>query len=387
MTTTRQRSPSGGAGNKIRSSRFYAEYHGHRVDHLRRLLPALRAQSQSLIWTAGDSSLDNKYWFPDRVPAVPGAYANVLDPPQSKPDVTYWLNYLIAAEQPAAVGVNIPLTDSTQEQGGDAPLPPPPKQRWAAINTAVEATTLNERTFRLRPQDRFLRDNLGPDDVLIVSVGGNDVALAPTPCTIVSMVGLVHCLPQQCFENGSTCGTVPIDDCCCGCGPSLCSCVCGCPPCLGYFRHLFGTRLEKYLRALTSKTKPSKILVCMISYPDEAPDHGWATPALAALGYDRNPAKLQSFIRKLFTEISSNISVPGTRVVPVALFDALDSKNTDDYVERVEPSVTGGRKIAEYLLDHLRDDSDSSGTTAAAAALTNATGGAPPSYFSMQGRD
>jgi hypothetical protein len=55
-----------------------------------------------------------------------------------------------------------------------------------ALQLAVEATTLNERTFHLKPQDRFLRDNIQPNDVLIVSVGGNDVAMAPTPCTILS---------------------------------------------------------------------------------------------------------------------------------------------------------------------------------------------------------
>ena len=379
-------SSSSSRSGKIRSSAFYGEYYGHRVEHLQRLLPALRQQSQSLLWTAGDSSLDNKYWFEDRVPAVPGsAYASLLDPPQSKPDVTFWLNHLLATEQPQPTTAAVPAgtpANSSQEQG--EVVPPLPKQKWAAINTAVEATTLNERTFRLRPQDIFIRDNIREDDVLIVSVGGNDVALAPTPCTIVSMLCLLHCLPQQLFENGCTCGTVPVDDCCCGCGPSLCSCVCGCPPCLGYFRHLFGTRLEKYLKALTAKTKPTKILVCMIYYPDEAPDTGWASPALKALGYDRNPDKLQALIRKFFTEISSNISVPGTRIIPVALFDALESKNTDDYVARVEPSPEGGRKMAEFLLDHLlRDESSTGGSAFATAGTTSA----PPSYFAMQGRD
>jgi hypothetical protein len=37
-------------------------------------------------------------------------------------------------------------------------------------------------------------------------------------------------------------------------------------------------------------------------------------------------------------------------VVPVPLFEALDGKNTDDYVQRVEPSVQGGRKMAKLLL-------------------------------------
>lgn len=205
----------------IPSREFYSEYHGHPVRYLERALPALRASSDRIIWTAGDSSLDNKYWFPDTAPAV-GAYERLLNPPLMKQDVTYWLNYHC--------------------QQSDA------RNRTAAVNTAVEATTLNERTFALRRQDIFLRDNIKPQDILIVSVGGNDLALAPCPCTIVSAATFMFCMPEACWRNGFTCGTVPFDDCCCGCGASLASCACGCPPCMGYFRHLYGTRLELYIK-------------------------------------------------------------------------------------------------------------------------------------------
>jgi hypothetical protein len=172
---------SDNAQNKISSRSFYSEFHGHKVEHLKELLPRLRASCDLLIWTAGDSSLDNKYWFNDQRPSV-GAYHDALEPPISKCDVTYWLNYL------------------AQNYAGE---------RMAAINTAVEATTLNERTFALRPQDRFLRDNMRSDDILIVSVGGNDVALCPTPCTIVSILGLLK-LPLACIENSVSVGAVPV---------------------------------------------------------------------------------------------------------------------------------------------------------------------------------
>lgn len=173
---------------KISSASFYSEYHGHKVQHLQVLYPRLREASEALLWTAGDSSLDNKYWFNERRSAV-GAYAEVLDPPLSVCDVTYWLNAL-ARERGAAGG------------GGATTA-------YAAINAAVEATTLNERGVRLRPQDRFLRDHISPEDVLIVSVGGNDIALRPTPCTIASMAGLL-CLPTACLAAGRSYGAVPV---------------------------------------------------------------------------------------------------------------------------------------------------------------------------------
>ena len=161
------------------------------------------------------------YRFRDHKPAV-GAYKRILQPPTSKCDVTYWLNYL--SEQRA--------NNTTNNQT---------KKRTAAINTAVEATTLNERTYKPRPQDLFLRDNISAQDTLIVSIGGNDVAMMPAPCTVLAMAGLLA-LPMGCVRSGMTCGTVPVDDCCCGCGPSTVSCLGSVPPCLGYFRHLFGTR-------------------------------------------------------------------------------------------------------------------------------------------------
>ena len=48
-------------------------------------------------------------------------------------------------------------------------------------------------------------------------------------------------------------------------------------------------------------------------------------------------------------------SVPGVEVVPVALFDVLDSKRSEDYVQRVEPSARGGKKMAAALYLHCKD--------------------------------
>ena len=75
----------------------------------------------------------------------------------------------------------------------------------------VEESTVNERTFRLLPQDRFIRDNISEEDVLIVSVGGNDVVWAPCPCTIISFLVLLA-LPSWCIRNSCSLGTVPVSD-------------------------------------------------------------------------------------------------------------------------------------------------------------------------------
>lgn len=292
---------------QVSSRAFYEEYHGHKVEDLEVVLKELKTTSDSLIWTAGDSSLDNKYWVKDEKPAI-GSYQNVLRPPTSICDVTYWLNYL-----------------SEQRCHQQSALQQCKSKKVAAINTAVEATTLGERKAKLRSQDIFLRDNISRDDVLIVSIGGNDVALAPTPSTIASMAGLIY-LPF-------------------------------CPPCFGHVRHLFGTRVQEYIELITSKTKPKKILICMIYYPDEAQDSSWADTPLGALGYNSNPAKLQTIIKRMFEEATSRIRIEGSEVIPVPLFHVLDGKNTEDYVARVEPSALGGKKMAEYLLDVIDNPS------------------------------
>jgi hypothetical protein len=128
----------------------------------------------------------------------------------------------------------------------------------------------------------------------------------------------------------------------------------------------------------------------MIYYPDENNVPSWANAALGALGYNRNPARLQLLIRKVFEEATryvhdwafgafcdsvhsssrvhenrplrrrkirkSSIRIPGSQVVPVPLFAALDGTRSEDYVARVEPSAIGGRKMAEFLLNVIHSE-------------------------------
>jgi hypothetical protein len=242
------------------------------------------------------------------------------------------------------------LTASLQRRHGSTLSTP------SCINTAVEATTLNQRACgRMLKQDRVIRDTIQTQDTLVVSVGGNDIALAPSPCTILNMLGLVYCTPEICIERGFG-HPIPADDCLCGCGASCLSTVTSCPPFAGYFLHLFKVRVGEYVKRLVGKTRPKKIAVCMIYYPDVNPlNPSWADWALGALRYDKNPRKLQLLIRKTFERAVSEIKIEGVEVVHVPLFEVLDGGDTRDYVARVEPSERGGEKMAEYILDRLEE--------------------------------
>jgi len=49
----------------------------------------------------------------------------------------------------------------------------------------------------------------------------------------------------------------------------------------------------------------------------------------------------------------STIRIRGSEVIPIPLFHTLDGTRSEDYVARVEPSASGGRKMAEYILDAI----------------------------------
>eukprot|EP00051_Salpingoeca_urceolata_P018569 m.261688 g.261688 ORF g.261688 m.261688 type:complete len:378 (-) comp19225_c1_seq24:240-1373(-) len=360
----------GGGAAVVPSREFYSTFHGHEVGFLEQLhdacawveeqgdggsgsgdeqgeaadgdqtrgpaqLPHLqpsraRRRRRRTIFLAGDSSLDNKYWLYDTAEPING-YERVLKPPTMKQDVCYWINR------------------ECVERGIGS-------QFWC-INAAIEATSLNTRALcRLPAQDRLIRDRIGADDVLVVSVGGNDIALQPLLATVASTCCLVCCTTRSCLQHGTACPpNIPACDCgclCCGLPACLQNCL-GWPCGLGYMVDLFKNRVENYVRRLVEVTRPSKVVVCMIYFPDEAARDSWAGAALSCLRYNTNPDKLQLAIRKVFELATSNISIPGTEVVAFPLYRALDGTDTRDYVHRVEPSALGGSKMAAKLLDAI----------------------------------
>ena len=158
----------------VGAGEYYSEYYGHNPNYLRRVHASLRGgvsgSRRSCIFLAGDSSLDNKFWF-DSWAAATNGYEAVLAPGRMKTDVCYWLN------------------DELVRRGHGG--------RLFCLNTAVEATSLNTRACgRLTPQDRLIASAIGPDDVLVVSVGGNDIALEPLLFTALNLSLVACCTPQ-----------------------------------------------------------------------------------------------------------------------------------------------------------------------------------------------
>ena len=68
---------------------------------------------------------------------------------------------------------------------------------------------------------------------------------------------------------------------------------------------------------------------------------------------------LQLIIRTLYDALQEQgLEVPGLPpgvVETFPLYEVLDGKTSADYVQRVEPSVQGGKKMADALLSALYD--------------------------------
>jgi len=252
-------------------------------------------------------------------------------------DVCYWMNYSLIHPSPPS---SPPSSLSDDEQ---APLFPASPRcvndplKAVCVNTAVEASTLTSRAGgceaccigtcgALLEQDEIIVENLTPNDYLVVSVGGNDIALMPSICTILA---LLLCILTPWFL------------------------LCRFHPGIMHLRSLFCTKVRDYLQKLTVRNRPKKIAVCMIYYPQVQNTESWANEALCCLCYCCFPTLLQDRISLAFQMGTCDIHLDGVEVVPVFLADVLDGSDPGDYEVRVEPSDQGGRKIAHLICERL----------------------------------
>lgn len=287
------------------TNNFYHEYHGHKSNHLETLIQHMRQKypRKSLIFLAGDSSLDNKFWLSDSMVNAINGYETILRPAQMLPDISYHMNK-------RSIQKSMP---------------------FITVNCAVEESTLGGRQEHLKAQDEVISRNITNDDILIVSVGGNDIALSPSLSTIWNMVVLNYLNSIETIKNGPDHAW-------------------GLP----YFVEMFRDQLKNYILKVIGDVRPKKILVSVIYYPDMKVTGSWADRTLGLLGYNSDPEKLQEVIRQIFKCAISEIQIDGVDVIPVPMYQVMDGSDTNDYVQRVEPSSQGGEKLAKLFVSMLR---------------------------------
>lgn len=314
---------------------FYREYHGHTVPDLQALLFHLKKNRPdvSVIYLAGDSSLDNKHWVTDKfghpkpgefLPGVNG-YENALVNKGKRgytrdlmlPDVAYFMNKKLTSEM---------------------------NNNLVCVNCAVEESTTADRLhWTSHQQDIFVQENLSRNDILVVSVGGNDIALKSTMTTKWRMAtGVLYEKVANMFgfrnDSEDVSGTVSWGM-------------------VSLMEDIFYEGVKNFVEHLCAFTKPKMVVVNMIYFLDEnAEGDGWANGVLKFLQYDTQPGLLQRLIRVAFENATKKIKVEGTKIVPFALFDVLDGQDTEDYIARVEPSQQGGRKMADALVTRITQE-------------------------------
>ena len=75
-------------------------------------------------------------------------------------------------------------------------------EEYVVINCAIEESTLGERKEnKLLEQDKFIQNRIKKEDILIVSVGGNDIALSPNISTIWNMLLLMKLNSENTIIN------------------------------------------------------------------------------------------------------------------------------------------------------------------------------------------
>ncbi len=192
---------------------------------------------------------------------------------------------------------------------------------YACINCAVEESALHERAEKLLPQDEFVSGHITEDDVLVVSIGGNDIALKPSFAVGANLVSISQ-LPISTLEYN---------------------------PSYLYFVRLFREGIQHYVGKIIKLRRPKKIIVCGIYFPCMYGE-GWADTTLWLMRYNSYPGKLQTIIKSIFTEALRDLKVCEIKVEYLPLYKILDPHDPDDYVSRVEPSNKGGKKSVRPLL-------------------------------------
>eukprot|EP00536_Pseudo-nitzschia_multiseries_P009308 jgi/Psemu1/200327/e_gw1.256.2.1 len=337
--------PSSSSITTIPAVDFYGEYHGHTVKHLETVRAALETKKGggcgAFVYLVGDSTLDNKHWIflendsdfvahnrskaealPELAAAAVNGYETVLDPPRMVRDVAYWMNHQVRSQTRSQARSTTTTTAAL-----------------CTINAAVEESTVSERDngASLLPQDAFVARNAGPNDTVVVSMGGNDLALRPSTET------------QQALRDVLVSPSEAVDD--------------GTAPGFDHLLNLFHDKVERILESMLLIIRgerdqlPKLVVVCALYYPDEASAAGgWADPVLEQLGYNTDPSGVQRMLRSLhkqmerrgFPSLAKSVTV---RVFP--MFEVLDGKHHGDYVQRVEPSTVGGQKLAGALLEWI----------------------------------
>ena len=287
---------------KITPDKFYSDTNGHSPKYLQTICNKFR-QNKNFVFLAGDFTLDNKKAISKYVEAVNG-YEEILHPPESIPDITFHLN-----------------TFSSKLDNKNL-----------IINCTTGNNTLNEHDFSskisMNQQDQIIIDNIKQDDILVISIGSNDIISKPTGDFISRLMKV--CPDQTEYVN--------YDE-------------------LKYFAEYFYNNILTYIKQLCIKNVPKLIIICGAYFPSITKGKSmWSNQVLDLIDYNVYPSKLQSVLSYLYNESLTKINIDGYNIKYITYSDILDGSDDDYYYNRLYLSNKGGYILSKKLWKFIQSN-------------------------------
>lgn len=255
---------------------IYDNYYGHTLEDLEKILIL---SNKPKIYLVGDSILDNKFW-------VKNEKVNKIRNMFDVPDIAYHINNI--------------------------------NQDYLCINCACEEAKVENKNISYH--DQFVIDHICEDDILVISIGGNDFMLNKDNLTKLEQAQLERIM-------------------------------------LGYYGgpkykdllNIFNDEITKYILLLIQKRKPKQIIYLFPYFPCEIKGKCWSSVIDIIMMFKEF---LKDIMKAIYNDLHFNLDFIYDTI---PLFEILNSKKNEDYIQRLEPSSIGGMKIAKSMLLKLKN--------------------------------
>lgn len=291
--------------------KFYDPYYGHPLKILNFLKQEFEEKQFNFIYFLGDSTLDNKHWVRNKPQKSLPLFEKNLE--YMLPDISFFMNKKLYENN----------------------------EKYICLNFAVEENHLKNRNnstnnnlIPLNGWEDYVSSNLTENDILIVSIGGNDLALKLNIPIILNLCLSLFLSDDLLRKN---------------------------PYLIYYILDIYKNYLKQFLLDIIKYKKPKMIVLCGVYFPCIDYQDSWCKNILNIMKYNVPSYRknIHCVLEMLFEEglkslNSENIpELEGIEIKYIPLYKVLNCEDKEDYVAGVEPSVQGGEKMAEAFYNSI----------------------------------
>jgi len=282
------------------------------IKYLNKIIKDIK-EDRNIIYLAGDNLLYNKKLIKDRTKRFkdfPENGLNKIIEGEILKDITYDINYHMKSEN-----------------------------KYLCINTVNKNDTLLNKTkygYLSTDQEKFLKNNITSDDILILSEGNNDIINSLMNHTDEHYddirKNILELLPKDNIDEQ-----------------------------LGFLTDMLKTQIEEYIhKILLNYTTPKYIIILSMPYPCNTNNfYGKLYDDLLYIGINNENEVIDKFkklVNLIYKKITCEINVKNCIVIPVATFEVLDSssildkdKQKVEVEERLKSTILEGEMFTDYL--------------------------------------